>query len=151
VNDDHSLEWEFEEISNSVVFPDIRLTIDKSGNIKTTLYQKLMALHLFIPPNFMHLPGVLYSHGCGNVLRIFHLNSDEEYIVSDTVTFFRWFRLRGHQSESFKPISFKAIKNTKTFISKSDGQHEASKKEKAEAAKRRLYLHIEYCPFGVNL
>jgi hypothetical protein len=77
-------------------------------------------------------------------LRIFCLNSDEEDIVSDTVQFFRRFRLRGHQSESLKPLFLKAIKNAKTFIAKSDEQHEASKKEKAEAAKRRLYLHIEY-------
>jgi hypothetical protein len=64
VNDDHGLEWEFEEILNSVVFLDLRLTIDKSGNIKTTLYQKPMALHLFIPPTSMYPPGVLYIHTC---------------------------------------------------------------------------------------
>jgi hypothetical protein len=81
---------------------------------------------------------------CGNVLRIFCLNSDEEDIVSDTVQFFRRFGLRRHQSGSLNSLFLKAIKNTKTFIAKSDKQHEASKKEKAESAKRRLYLHIEY-------
>ena len=92
VNNDNGLEWEFEEKSNSVVFLDLRLTINKDGIIKTTLYQKPMALNLFIPPNSMHLPGVLYSHISGNGLRIFCLHSDEEDRVIDNVQFLRRFK-----------------------------------------------------------
>ena len=71
VNGDNGLEWEFEENPKLVMFLDLRLTINKDGLIKTTLYQKPMALHLCIPTNSIYPPGVLYSHICGNVLRIF--------------------------------------------------------------------------------
>ena len=46
--------------------------------------------------------------------------------------------------DSLKPLFLKTIENAKTSIAKSDGQHEADKEVKAEAARRRLYLHIEY-------
>ena len=126
------------------MFLDLQLTINKDGIIKTTLYQKPMALHLFIPPNSMHPPGVLYSHICGNILRTFRLNFDEEDRVADTIQFIRRFKLRGHHVDSLKLFFLKAIENAKAFIAKSDGQHKADKEVKAEAARRRLYLHIEY-------
>ena len=46
--------------------------------------------------------------------------------------------------DSVKPLFFKAIANTKRFIAKSDEQHRALQKEWAEAARRRLCLHVEY-------
>ena len=109
-----------------------------------TLYHKWMALHLFIPLNSMQPPGVLYSHICGNVFRIFRLDSDEKDRVEDTIQFIRRFKLRGHHLDSLKPLFFKAIENAKSFIAKSDGQNRADKEVKAEAARRRLYLHSEY-------
>ena len=144
VNNDNGLEWELEEKSNSVVFLDLRLTVNKERFIKTTLYQKPMELHLFIPLNSMHPPGVLYSHLCGNILRIFCLNSDEEDRVMDTVQFLRQFKLYGHHLDSLETLFLKAIENGKKFIAKSDEQHKALKEEKSEAARMRLYLHVEY-------
>ena len=82
----------------------------------------------FIPPNSMYPPGVLYSHLCGNVLRIFCLNSDEEDGVEDTIQFIRRFKPRGHHLDSLKPLFLKAIENAKSFIAKSDGQHRAEKR-----------------------
>ena len=92
----------------------------------------------------MHPPEVLYSHICGNVLRIFCLNSDEEDRVADTIQFIRQFKLRGHHLDSHKPLFLKAIENAKSFIAKSDEQHKADKEVQAEEARRRFYLHIEY-------
>ena len=121
VNNDNRLEWKFEEKSNSVVFLDLGLTINKNGSIKkTTLYQNPMALNLFIPPNSMHPPGVLYPHICGNVLRISRLNSDEKDRVEDTIQFIRKFKLRGHHLDSLKPLFLKAIENAKSSVAKSD-------------------------------
>ena len=68
INNDHSLEWEFENLSNSIVFLDLRLTSNADGIIKTTLCKTNMALHFFISPNSMHPPVVLYSHVCSNIL-----------------------------------------------------------------------------------
>ena len=46
--------------------------------------------------------------------------------------------------DSLNPLFLKAIENTKAFTTKSDGQHNADKEVKAEAVRRRLYLHIQY-------
>ena len=86
----------------------------------------------------------MYPHVCGNGFRIFRLNSDEEDRVADTIQFIRRFKLRGHHLDSLKPLFLKAIENAKAFIAKSDGQHKPDTEVKAEAARRRLYLHIEY-------
>ena len=80
---------------------------------KTTLYQKPMVLHLFIPPNSMHLSGVLYSHIYGNVLRIFCVNSNEEERVTDTIQSPRQLKLRGHHLDSPKTLFLKAIEKCK--------------------------------------
>ena len=93
----------------------------------------------------MHPPGVLYSHICGNALTNVRLNSDGEYRVENTLQFIRRFELRGHQLDSLITPFIKATENANAFISKSDGQHNNTEKEvKAEVARRRLYLHIEY-------
>ena len=92
----------------------------------------------------MHLPRVLYSHICGNDFRIFCLDSDEEDGVADTIQFIRRFKLRGHHLDSLKPLFLRAIENVKAFIAKTGGQHKADKEVKAEASRRRFYLHIEY-------
>ena len=91
VNDNHGLEWVFTKRSMSAIFLDMTTKIQLNGFIKTTLYEKPMALYLFMPSHSAHPPGVLVGHICGNVLRIFRLNSDEEDIIHNmlglTLTF----------------------------------------------------------------
>ena len=106
VNNKKGLTWEFTELSNSVNFLDLTLTIVASGDIKTKLFEKPMALHLYIPPHSMHPSGVLVSHIFGSVLRLFRLNSDEDDTVSDVLRFYRNFTKRGHRAETLKPLSF---------------------------------------------
>ena len=75
VNNNKCLTWEFTELSNSVNFLDLTLTIMPDGHTKTKLFEKPMALHLYIPPHSMHPPGILTSHMFGSILRKFRLNS----------------------------------------------------------------------------
>ena len=75
VNDNKGLTWEFTELSHSVNVLDLTLTIMPDGHIKTKLFEKPMAIHLYIPPHSMHPPGVLTSHIFGSILRKFRLSS----------------------------------------------------------------------------
>ena len=84
---DGCLQWEFSKLSKSVAFLDMKVKITPSGRLTTSLYEKPMALYLFIPPNSAHPPGTNVGHIMGNVLRIFCLNSDERDIKQDTVRF----------------------------------------------------------------
>ena len=49
------LAWEFSERTTSTVFLDLTVTCTASGTISTTLYEKPLNLHLYIPP-FMPCP-----------------------------------------------------------------------------------------------
>ena len=147
VNNNHGLEWEFEDRSMAVNFLDMTVRIDSTnGSIKTSLYEKPMALYLFIPPHSAHPPGVLTGHIFGNLLRIFRLNSDEADIIKDTLTFYDRFLVRGHKRDVLTPLFLKGIKNARKYIATSNATRSRIKEEKHEAASRRLYLHLEYHP-----
>ena len=55
VNNNKGLTWEFTELSNSVNFLDLTLTILPDGNIKTKLSEKPLSLHLYILPHSIAL------------------------------------------------------------------------------------------------
>jgi len=126
----------------AVNFLDMTVRIDSTnGSIKTSLYEKPMALYLFIPPHSAHPPGVLTGHIFGNLLRIFRLNSDEADIIKDTLTFYDRFLVRGHKRDVLTPLFLKGIKNARKYIATSNATRSRIKEEKHEAASRRLYLH----------
>ena len=81
------LSWTFSERCRKVVFMDMTLEIIH-GKIDSSLYEKPNALHLFIPPNSCHAPGVVTSHIYGNVLRIFQLCSRESVQLKELRLFF---------------------------------------------------------------
>jgi len=147
VNNNHGLEWVFTKRLQQQPFLDMVVKIDTvDGRIKTSLYEKPMALHLYIPPHSSHPPGVLTGHIYGNLLRIFRLNSCEDDIVRDTLNFYERFLLRGHTNEVLKPLFLKGIANARKFQATSKAARTQMKEKKAEEAARRLYLHIEYHP-----
>ena len=147
VNNNHGLEWEFSERALSgVEFLDMSTSICSDGTIKTTLYEKPMALYLFIPPHSAHPPGVLPGHVFGNILRIFRLNSDEEDIVDDTVKFYHRFLQRGHTCDVLKPLFLAAKENARKFMLLSIEEKAAIKEQKLRDSQRRLYLHVEHHP-----
>ena len=143
---DGCLDWEFTLLSNTVEFLDMRIHINTHGRITTSLYEKPMALYLFIPPHSSHPPGVRPGHVIGNVLRLFRLNSNEDDIASNVKRFYRRMLARGHHHDDLQPLFLKAIQNARDFLATSPAQREAIKAQKAEEAQRRLYLHVEYHP-----
>ena len=146
VNDNHGLEWEFTERRESIDFLDLTIQIRPDGYVKTTLFEKPMALYLFIPPHSAHPPGVLAGHIFGNVLRIFRLNTEEEDIIKDVIQFLNRFLRRGHTRGVLVPLFLKAISNARQFLATSDSKRRKLKEAKHKAATRRLYLHLEFHP-----
>jgi hypothetical protein len=69
---DHKLRWEHSELSFTVNYMDLTISI-QDGKIKTTLYSKALNLYLYIPPHSAHPPGVLNGLVCGTIHRIFTL------------------------------------------------------------------------------
>ncbi len=66
----------------------MNVSITPDGRIRTSLYEKPMALYLYISPHSAHPPDVLRSHITGKILRILYLNSDKQDAIEDIKQFF---------------------------------------------------------------
>ena len=81
------LTWEFSERAKTIDFMDMTISINKSNNIETTLFEKRLNLHLYIPPHSAHPPGLLPGIVYGTLFRIFTLCSDNEDKLQRTKVF----------------------------------------------------------------
>ena len=81
MNECSGLTWEISVPSTSVDFMDMTITINKLNKIETTLFEKRLNLHLYIPPPPppppVHLPGLLPGIIYSTLFRIFALCSSE--------------------------------------------------------------------------
>ena len=50
------LKWTFTPLTNQVEFMDLNISLSK-GQFSTNLFEKPLALHLYIPPHSCHPPG----------------------------------------------------------------------------------------------
>ena len=64
------LTWEFSERAKSIDFMDMTISINNSNKIETTLFEKRLNLHLYIPPHSAHPPGLLPGIVYGTLFRI---------------------------------------------------------------------------------
>jgi hypothetical protein len=81
MNDYYGLKWIFSDLSSTVDFMDLRLSLI-NGRIHSSLYEKALNHHLYIPPHSAHPPGVTLGLISGLVFRIVTLCSDEADILS---------------------------------------------------------------------
>ena len=65
------------ELSTSMNLMDMTITITKSNKIETTLFEKKLNLHFYIPLHSAHRPGVLLGIVYSTLFRIFTLCSSE--------------------------------------------------------------------------
>ena len=82
------LTWEFSERFKSINFMDMTISINSSNKIETTLFEKRLNLHLYIPPHSAHPPGLLPGIVYGTLFQIFTLCSTEEDKLQRTKVFF---------------------------------------------------------------
>ena len=79
--------WEFSEQSKSIDFMDMTISINNLNKIETTLFEKRLNLHLYIPPHSAHPPGLLLGIVYGTLFRIFTLCSTEKDKLQRTKAF----------------------------------------------------------------
>ena len=83
--------------------------------LETSIYHKPQALHLYLPPNSCHAPGVVYGLISGMALRIHSLCSREQDIEKELVFFFCCLVDRGHQANVLVPLFSNAITKTRSW------------------------------------
>ena len=130
-----------------VNFMDMTISI-VGDHFETTLYEKPMALYLYIPPHSSHPPGVLTGHVFGEVLRIHRLCTHQDDITNQIVVFYRRLLQRGHQSPDLLPLFFKALENARKFLASSRLDRRRKAEEKHKQSQRRVYFHMDYHPQG---
>ena len=139
------LSWLFSRRSREVVFMDLRLTIE-GRHIKSSLYAKPMALHLYLPPHSCHAPGVLSGLVFGNVLRIHQLCSDAKDVTKELKLFFHRLLDRGYQSHQLTPLFQQAMDNAEAYLRRTALDHLRAQSKKEMANRRRVFLHLPYHP-----
>jgi len=117
------LTWEFSDLSQQVDFMDLTLRIDH-GRITTTLYEKPLNLHLYIPPHSAHPPGLLPGIIFGTLFRIYTLCSSKEDTATRTKIFFQRLLARGYKAEKIRPLFLCAIETAKNYSGPADGNRD---------------------------
>jgi hypothetical protein len=142
----HGLEWVCTEPSSSVNFMDLTISISGDGAISTTLYEKEQNLYLYLPPHSSHPKGVRKSLINGQILRIRRLCSSQSDADSFVKRFLTRLTERGHAEESLLPLFSRAEENAKQYLSRTPAEHAAIRSTKERAARRQVYLHLDFHP-----
>ena len=146
------LEWNTEELSNSVNFLNLTISIDEeSRKIKYKTYQKEMNLYLYIPNHSASPPGLLKSL----VFRLLSTykcqNSDPEDFKSIVCKLFERLVARGYQRETlnqlFQEVAKKLDSNALRKRGKSD---RLIRNGKLETMDNNLFFHLPFHPKGVS-
>jgi len=117
INGFHGLEWTFTEPTKTdVIFMNMSLSIE-GDKIVSTIYEKKLALYLYIPPHSAHPPGILTGLIMDNTLRIHQLcTSNKDDIEEKMDTFFERLLNRGHHQSTLLLIFLKVIDNAKAYL-----------------------------------
>ena len=84
------LTWEFNDLSDNVKFMDLMITT-KNGTISTSLFEKPLNLHLYIPPHSAHQPELLRNIVHRTLFQIFTLCSDHDDRILRTKVFSNYY------------------------------------------------------------
>lgn len=145
INDYYGLKWTFTPRAQSVDFMDMTIYI-QNNRIVTDLFEKEMALYLYIPPHSAHPPGVLTGLVMGQILRIFSLCSRIEDVQRHIKNFHDRLIRRGYSHTDLMPLFEKAAKNAEAYLLKSDEERATEKAKKAEENSKRIFFHLKYHP-----
>ena len=134
------LEWDFEPLTDSTDYLDIVISL-KDRQIHTTLFEKVLSLHLYIPPHSAHAPGVLTGLVLGQCQRIYNLCSDKSDASHLLRVFLYRLRARGYYNNVILPLFERAY-----LIHLENRPYKFKTVNEEEALKTRIFLHLEYHP-----
>ena len=115
------LTWEFSERAKSIAFMDMTISINNSNKIETTLFEKRLNLHLYIPAHSVHPPGLLPGIVYGTLFRIITLCSDEDDQLQRTKVFFKRLIACGYKGNNIRTLFYKAITHARAYNTMNKG------------------------------
>jgi hypothetical protein len=141
INTYSQLQWESSGLSKSTNFLDLTISINNDGTLYTKTYQKPTNLHLYIPPNSAHPPGVLKSIIYGNLRRYWLQNTRITDFMEITQQFAERLSARGYDRNTIVELFSAAAKRL--------DNHTKTAKE-TRATNDTIYLHWTWHPRDVN-
>jgi hypothetical protein len=137
-----ALKWTNEDLSDEVIFLDLKIRINASRRIETRTYQKPMNLYLYLHHASAHPPGVLKGmiHGC---IRRYKLQNTrrQDYLEMIRLLYLRLIA-RGHNRSLLKTLMIEAVAKLES------GQTKQPEQEIDNSD--RLFLHIDYHANGIQ-
>lgn len=115
INNYYGLEWTFTPRAKSVDFMDMKIYIENNG-IVTDLFEKELALYLYIPPHSAHPPSGLKGLVIGQVIRIFSLCSRIEDIQRHIKNLHDRLVRRGYSHLDLLPLFEAAAKHAEAVV-----------------------------------
>jgi hypothetical protein len=134
-----SLKWDVSERSKQVDYLDLTISINNTGRITTTLFEKVHNLYLYLPPHSNHPKGMLRGLIFGSLFRIHRLTSEPEMKAEHINNFYRRLLARGHNKKYVLEAITEANRRYQnpTLL---------STKKQTDDDENRIYFHISYHP-----
>jgi hypothetical protein len=144
-----SLKWVVSNLSTTVNFLDLSITINSSNKIEISTYQKEMNLHLYIPPSSAHPPSCLKGLITGKLFRYKKQNNKEDF-VNIATSFLERMAARGHKIDNLTPLFHEAAVSIDKKLFLSSTIHNTHLTNNSEKEKKSLYFHWKYHPHGIS-
>jgi hypothetical protein len=109
MNDFGQLRWTFSDRSLKADFLDLSLTLEFDGSVTSTLFEKQLNLHMYLPPHSSHPPGALRGLIFGMTHRIYRLCSEPSDRRRRILALYRRLIGRGHSSYRVRPLLEEAL------------------------------------------
>jgi len=140
LNSYSQLQWETEGLKTSITFLDLTIDVNANGTIKTKTFQKPTNLHLYIPPNSAHPPGVLKSIIYGNLRRYWLQNTDVTDYINIAQQFASRLCARGYDRNKIMELFIQAAQHIDNTASKKLPRDNSS----------TIYLHWTWHPRDIS-
>ena len=140
INDFGILTWDISELSKSVDFLDLTITIN-NGRIETKTYQKAMNLYLYLPPASAHPQSCIKGTVYGLIRRYYVQNTHRKDYIHFVVLLYRRLLERGWERDFIYNL---IIEVTNKIESRSAQQSTTT--DESEEDEARLFIHLQYHP-----
>ena len=109
------LSWEFTDRSTTAIVMDLTIS-SENRRVSTSIYSKPLSLHLYIPPNSCHAPGIAKALILGHTLQVLRLCSKQSDINNELRQFYHRLIARGHSPTTILPLLATAETNARNRV-----------------------------------
>ena len=141
LNDFGILTWEVSDLSHSVDFLDLTLSIE-DGRIVSRTYQKPMNLFLYLPPSSSHPPGCIKGTIYGLINRYHAQNTYRKDYLYFVTMLYKHLLDRGWEREHIRKLMIEAITEVESRGNKGQKSSDSAEDKTSD----RLFLHLQYHP-----